>query len=264
MAKAPASAKKRATELRELLDGHNYHYYVLDEPQIPDAEYDRLLRELAALETNHAELQLPESPTQRVGATPASSFTAAPHDSPMLSLDNAFSETEVADFDTRVRNRLETSEQIAYTAEPKLDGTAIALRYVDGRLVRAATRGDGRVGEDVTHNVRTIRSVPLKLRGKSWPAELEVRGEVFMPKAGFEALNARAREAGEKTFANPRNAAAGSLRQLDAAITATRPLEVYFYVLVNADALNFESHLASLQALQDWGLKICPDSRLVS
>jgi DNA ligase (NAD+) len=264
MAAAPVQARKRAAELRELLDGYNYHYYVLDEPQIPDAEYDRLLRELAGIEASHADLQLPESPTQRVGATPASSFAAAPHASPMLSLDNAFSETEVAEFDNRVRNRLEANEPVKYAAEPKLDGTAIALRYADGRLVRAATRGDGRVGEDVTHNVRTIRSVPLKLRGKGWPAELEVRGEVFMPKAGFEALNARAREAGEKTFANPRNAAAGSLRQLDAAITATRPLDVFFYVLVDASDLGFDSHLASLQALQAWGFRICPDSRLVS
>jgi len=264
MARASAQVRKRAAELRDLLDGYNYHYYVLDEPQIPDAEYDRLLRELAGLETAHADLQIPESPTQRVGATPASHFDQAAHATPMLSLDNAFSDEEVADFDTRVRNRLEADGPIAYAAEPKLDGTAIALRYVNGRLVRAATRGDGRVGEDVTHNIRTIRSVPLKLHGKGWPEELEVRGEVFMPKAGFDALNARAREAGEKTFANPRNAAAGSLRQLDATITATRPLDVFFYVLVDASDLGFDSHLASLQAIQEWGFKICPDSRVVT
>ena len=255
--------KARAAELRELLERYNHHYYVLDEPLVPDAEYDRLLRELQALEVSHPELLVPESPTQRVGAPPAHAFTSVAHATPMLSLDNAFSDEEVAEFDRRIRARLDRERPITYAAEPKLDGTAISLVYERGVLVRAATRGDGTAGEDVTHNARTIRSIPLKLRGTGWPEQLEVRGEVFMPKAGFEAINAQAREAGEKTFVNPRNAAAGSLRQLDPAATAARPLDIFVYAMVDAVGLGLESQYDSLQRLRNWGFRVCPDTRRV-
>lgn len=257
------SARSRAAELRDLLNLYNHQYYVLDQPVVPDAEYDRLLRELAELEAGHPELLVPDSPTQRVGAAPARAFTSVSHATPMLSLDNAFSDDEVTDFDRRVKSRLDKDEVITYAAEPKLDGTAIALVYEQGVLASAATRGDGSVGEDVTHNARTIRAIPLKLRGTGWPARLEVRGEVFMPKAGFEAMNARAREAGTKTFVNPRNAAAGSLRQLDAAVTAERPLDIFVYSLVDAHGLGLTSQYASLGRLQDWGFRVCPEAEKV-
>lgn len=255
--------RARAGQLRRIIDHHNYRYHVLDDPEVPDAEYDRLLRELKALEAAHPDLITPESPTQRVGAAPLSAFAEVVHEVPMLSLDNAFSESELEDFDRRIREHLEVAAVI-YSAEPKLDGLAVSLRYENGVLVRGATRGDGARGEDITHNVRTISSVPLRLRGDDYPAVLEVRGEVFMPKKGFAELNRRARERGEKIFVNPRNAAAGSLRQLDARVTAERPLEMFCYALgVVEGAVLADSHSKNLERLRTWGLRVCPEWRRV-
>jgi len=221
---------RRAAELRAELEHHNYRYFVLDDPEVPDAEYDRLLRELCDLERAHPSLVTLDSPTQRVGGVAADEFAEARHRQPMLSLDNAFSEEDVTAFDRRVRERLGSDEAVEYSAEPKMDGLAISVIWEHGVFTRAATRGDGVTGEDVTANVRTIGSLPLRLRGAA-PALLEARGEVFMPVAGFERLNREAAARGDKVFVNPRNAAAGSLRQLDPKITASRPLEVYFYAL---------------------------------
>lgn len=252
-----ATARARIKGLRELIEYHNYRYYVLDDPEIPDVEYDRLLRELQDLETRHPDLITSHSPTQRVGARPLAKFAEVRHALPMLSLDNAFSEAELRAFDQRVRDKLGV-EQVAYVAEPKLDGLAVSLLYEQGELVRAATRGDGTTGEDITQNVRTIDSIPLRLIGKGWPKQLEVRGEVFMPRAGFEQLNARARKKGEKTFANPRNAAAGSLRQLDPKITARRPLDIYCYSVGLSSHTLPSRHYEILQRLKDWGLRVSP------
>ena len=253
--------------LREQIRHHNYLYHVLDAPEIPDIEYDRLVRELQALEEDHPELVTPDSPTQRVGATPIEAFGTVEHRLPMLSLDNAFSEEEVRNFHRRVVERLELGDQgseLAYAAEPKLDGAAVSLLYVNGLLEQGATRGDGRRGEDITHNVRTIDAVPLKLIGDDHPETLEVRGEIFMPKAGFEAYNKRARETGEKTFVNPRNAAAGSLRQLDPKLTAERPLDIYVYSVGIVEGHDMpDSHNEVLDQLQAWGLKTCPERRVV-
>ena len=247
---------KRVAQLREQIDYHNYRYYVLDDPEIPDAQYDRLMRELQTLEAEHPELVTPDSPTQRVGAQPLSAFGEVRHALPMLSLDNAFDDDEVADFDRRARERLEV-DSIDYTAEPKLDGLAVSLLYEDGRLVRGATRGDGTTGEDITQNVRTIDSIPLRLRGDDYPRRLEVRGEVFMSHAGFQSLNRRQQEQGDKLFANPRNAAAGSLRQLDARITAQRPLEIFCYgVGLTEDGSLPERHSGILECLKGWGLRV--------
>jgi len=261
---AKQDAQDRIAALRDEIDQHNYRYYVLDEPSIPDAEYDRLLRELQALEAAHPELITADSPTQRVGGAPLSAFGEVVHKLPMLSLDNAFSEDEMAAWDKRVRDRLKAKGKVSYAAEPKLDGLAISLRYEHGQLVQAATRGDGSTGEDVTRNVRTIKAVPLKLRGDDWPQVLEVRGEVFMPKAGFDALNARARKAGEKIFVNPRNAAAGSLRQLDSKITATRPLAMFCYGLGEVEGGSpAPTHAATMARLKDWGLPVSPELQVV-
>ena len=255
--------QQRAQELRQQLAYHNHRYYVLDDPAIPDAEYDRLFAQLQQLEAQYPELIIAESPTQRVGGAPLKGFAEVQHERPMLSLGNAFSDEELLDFDRRVRQGL-GQDDIGYCVEPKLDGLAISIRYEDGVLVRAATRGDGATGEDVTANVRTIQSVPLRLYGEGFPAVLEVRGEVYMPREGFAALNARQRELGAKTFANPRNAAAGSLRQLDPRITATRPLSMYCYgVGVVAGYTLPDSHYATLQLLREWGLRVCPEIRLV-
>jgi DNA ligase (NAD+) len=257
--------RDRAQRLRDEIDRHNYRYYVLDDPLIPDSEYDRLLRELQALEAQYPELITPDSPTQRVGAQPLDGFEEVAHALPMLSLDNAFSEQEMVDFDRRVRERLKRDEEIVYAAEPKLDGLAISLRYDQGHLVQAATRGDGSRGEDVTLNVRTIPSVPLRLLGEGWPELLEVRGEVYLPKAGFERLNERARKAGEKGFANPRNAAAGSLRQLDPKITAGRPLAIFCYGFGEiAGGPLKDSHSDSIRKLAEWGLRISPELNQVT
>ena len=260
-----AEAARRIAELRQEINHHNHLYYVLDAPQIPDAEYDRLLRQLQDLEAAHPELITPDSPTQRVGAEPLKAFEQVTHAMPMLSLDNAFSAEEVEDFDRRVRERLALDEEIEYVAEPKLDGLAISLRYVDGLLVQAATRGDGVSGENVTHNVRTIASVPLRLTGERYPPVLEVRGEVYMPKAEFEALNKRARAKGEKEFANPRNAAAGSLRQLDPRVTAKRKLAMFCYGVGEVTEGHLpDNHFDTLQTLKTWGLRISPDIACVN
>ncbi len=244
----------RVQSLREQIEEHNFRYYVLDEPIISDAEYDRLLRELEDIERRHPELVVPDSPTQRVGAAPAEGFETVTHDIPMLSLGNAFSDEEVGEFDRRIRDQLDV-EAVRYCAEPKLDGVAIALRYEQGRLALAATRGDGRSGENVTANVRTIRAIPLKLRGANLPERLEVRGEIFMTRSGFEKLNARLADAGEKTFVNPRNAASGSLRQLDSAVTATRPLHFYCYGAATTDGLP-DSHWEILGRLREFGIPV--------
>ncbi|MBN57481.1 NAD-dependent DNA ligase LigA [Thalassolituus sp. UBA3500] len=253
-------------ELRDQINHHNYLYYVLDEPSLPDAEYDRLMRELQALENEHPELVTSDSPTQRVGGAPLSGFTEVQHERPMLSLDNAMNAEEFAAFDQRVRDRLKSSEEIEYACEPKLDGLAISLLYIDGLLERAATRGDGETGEDVTQNVRTIKNIPLRLIGDDVPERIEIRGEVYMPKGGFEAYNERAREQGEKVFANPRNAAAGSLRQLDSSITAKRPLEFCAYSLgvVSEEYTLPETHSATLEQIQQWGLRINEEMRVVT
>jgi len=260
----PLAILQRAAELREQLNLHNYRYYVLDDPQVPDSEYDRLMRELQSLEQQFPDLIVPDSPTQRVGAQPLDGFGEVLHRMPMLSLENAFSDTEMVDFDRRVRERLGEVGEVIYTAEPKLDGLAISLRYESGLLVQAATRGDGSRGEDVTHNARTIPSVPLRLLGEDWPQVLEVRGEIYMPLAGFERLNQRARVNGEKGFANPRNAAAGSLRQLDPKITAQRPLAMYCYGFgeISGGPLA-ATQSESIRRLADWGLRISPEMRTV-
>lgn len=255
------AARRRATELRREIEGHNYRYYVLDEPSVPDAEYDRLVRELEALEAAWPELASDDSPTRRVGAAPASGFNEVRHLRPMLSLANAFSDEEVRQFHARVLRGLET-EHVVYVAEPKLDGVAISLRYVDGRLTLAATRGDGITGEEVTANARTVRAIPLVLRSSGWPAELEVRGEIYMPLAGFEAWNRRARTAGEKELINPRNAAAGSLRQLDSRVTAKRPLAFFAYGAAAGAGLP-ASQFDTLAALRDWGFPVNPEIRRV-
>jgi DNA ligase (NAD+) len=261
--KTPESARRRAEELRRLLEHHNYRYYVLDAPEIPDAEYDRLFRELQELEAGHPELVTPDSPTRRVGAAPLEEFGEVVHAVPMLSLANAFSDEDVRDFDRRCRERLAV-ERVEYAAEPKVDGLAVSLRYEGGRLVQAATRGDGMRGEDVTANVRTIRAVPLRLWGEGVPSLLEVRGEVFMTLAGFRTLNERQRLRGEKTFANPRNAAAGSLRQLDPGITAARPLTWFCYGVARAEGAELPPrHSEVLAALAGWGLRVSPEVRVV-
>jgi len=256
-------ALQQINELREKINHHNYCYYVLDNPEIPDAEYDRLMRELQALEQQYPETITPDSPTQRVGSTPLAEFAEVRHAVPMLSLSNALDDREMTEFDRRVREGLDV-DSVDYSAEPKLDGLAISLRYEGGMLVRGATRGDGNSGEDVTQNVRTIESIPLKLFGDNYPRVLEVRGEVFMNKKGFDELNDRQRKNNGKTFANPRNAAAGSLRQLDSRITASRPLEFYCYGvgLVEGGALPGR-HSETMQALKTWGLRINPESKVV-
>ncbi len=264
----PANIPARARELREQLNYHNYRYYVLDDPEIPDAEYDRLFRELQALEEQYPALVTPDSPTQRVGAEPLKAFGEVKHVVPMLSLGNAFSGEEVRDFGRRIAEKLGLAEdEIDFTTEPKMDGLAISLLYEAGVLVRGATRGDGVTGEDVTQNVRTIPCVPLRLRAEAQrplPRVLEVRGEVYMPKAGFEALNERQRAAGEKPFANPRNAAAGSLRQLDPKVTASRPLAMFCYGVGQVeDGQLPDRHSAILAQLKDWGLRVCPEIRTV-
>ena len=263
----PADIRKKAASLRDQIRHHNYRYHVLDDPEIPDIEYDRLMQALQALEEQYPDLVTPDSPTQRVGAAPVSAFGTVQHELPMLSLGNAFGEDELRDFHRRVLDKLELddSSEVIYAAEPKLDGAAVSLLYVDGVLTQGATRGDGTTGEDITHNVRTIEAVPLRLIGSGYPRRLEIRGEVFMPKAGFEAYNKKAREAGEKTFVNPRNAAAGSLRQLDPKLTAERPLDMYAYSVGIVDGGKLpQRHSEIIDQLQDWGVKVCPERRVVS
>lgn len=263
------TAQTRILELRAELDQHNYRYYVLDEPSVPDAEYDRLFRELQALEAEHPELVTPDSPTQRVGGAALSAFSQVRHEVPMLSLGNAFEENDLREFDRRVVEGLDlptgdlfgAGAAVDYSCEPKLDGLAVSLLYRDGLLVQGATRGDGTTGEDISVNVRTIRNIPLKLQGKGWPAVLEVRGEVFMSKEGFERLNAAQAEIGGKTFANPRNAAAGSLRQLDSKITASRPLEFCCYGVGQVSEAIADTHIGTLEKLKGWGMPISRELR---
>lgn len=249
------AAADRVAELRRLVDHHNYQYYVLDQPEVADVEYDRLLRELIALEQAHPDLITPDSPTQRVGAAPLQAFGAAEHAIPMLSLDNAFDADGLTEFDRRTRERLGL-EQVAYVAEPKLDGSSMNLRYERGLLVRAGTRGDGVTGEDVTANVRTMQSVPLRLRCDNPPELVEVRGEVVIRRDDFARLNEQRLQAGERVFANPRNAAAGSLRQLDPRITASRPLTFFPYGLGASSEPVAQSHWEILQRLGEWGFRI--------
>lgn len=251
-------------QLHEQLNQANYQYYVLDDPQLPDAEYDRLFHRLKKIETEHPELLSPDSPTQRVGDVPLSHFDQVVHEVPMLSLDNAFDEQDMRDFNRRIIDRLKQTNDVLYACEPKLDGIAVSLLYENGLLVRAATRGDGSVGENITQNIRTIPSIPLKLLGTDHPPVLEVRGEVYMPKQGFEAFNNNAREKGEKLFVNPRNAAAGSLRQLDSKITASRPLEFCCYSLGRVDGAELPNkHSEILNQFSQWGFKINAEMRVV-
>jgi DNA ligase (NAD+) len=257
-----AKAERRAAELRRELEHHNRQYYVLDDPEIGDDEYDALLDELRALEADNPDLRRPDSPTQRVGAPPLDRFAQVEHAEPMLSLANARNEEELRAWETRISNHLKrldiTASQFSYTTEPKIDGLAISLTYQDGILVRGATRGDGRVGEDVTQNLRTIGAIPLSIEDA--PPLVEVRGEVYLPIADFKALNERRAEAGENTFANPRNAAAGSLRQLDPAVTAQRPLSIWCYALGAAPGLDLATHSEEVEWLGERGFKVNPDT----
>ena len=267
------TAAQRISQLRSQIDAHNHRYYVLDEPSVPDAEYDRLFRELQALEAEHPQLVTAQSPTQRVGGAALAAFGEVRHEVPMLSLGNAFAEDDLLDFDRRVREGLGDllpaadlfggGAPVEYCCEPKLDGLAVSLLYRDGVLVRGATRGDGSTGEDISSNVRTLRNVPLQLQGEGYPAVLEVRGEVFMSKAGFEALNARQLASGGKPFANPRNAAAGSLRQLDPKITASRPLEFCCYGIGQVEGELAATQVGILQQLKGWGLPISRELKKV-
>ncbi|NRB25011.1 NAD-dependent DNA ligase LigA [Shewanella sp.] len=244
-------------ELTDTLNGHNYRYYVDDAPSIPDAEYDRLLKQLTVLETEHPEYCFPDSPTQRVGGVPLAKFDQIAHLKPMLSLDNVFSDDEFEAFYNRINDKTATAP--TFCCEPKLDGLAVSILYRDGVFERAATRGDGKTGEDITENVRTIRSIPMKLRGDNFPPLLEVRGEVIMPKQAFDSLNARARAKGDKEFVNPRNAAAGSLRQLDSKITASRSLGFYAYALGVVEPETWglaEHHYDQLMQLKSWGFPV--------
>lgn len=261
---------KRIQQLREQLNAYSHQYYVLDAPTVPDAEYDRLYRELEGLEEEYPESVSSDSPTQKVGAKPLASFDQVSHEKPMLSLDNAMNEDELIDFERKVKDRLKNTainhQDLEYACEPKLDGLAVSILYEEGQLVQAATRGDGSTGENITLNVRTIKNVPLSLRGTDFPKRVEVRGEIYIPKAGFEKLNQIARENDDKVFANPRNAAAGSLRQLDSRITAKRPLEfcAYSIGIVSEEFTLPTKHDEILQRIKHWGLKINSDMAVVS
>jgi DNA ligase (NAD+) len=257
------TVRQRAAQLRQAIEFHNRRYHQLDDPLISDAEYDQLMQALLALEREHPELQTADSPTQRVGAEPAAAFSEVQHPVPMLSLDNAFSEDDLIDFSRRISKSLK-HEDLVFAVEPKLDGLAVSLTYEQGLLVRAATRGDGRTGENITANIRTLPPVPLRLNGQGWPDRFEIRGEVFMPKQGFLELNERALSAGEKTFANPRNAAAGSLRQLNPGVTATRPLDFYCYGygLYPTEQLP-ETHSEVMSRFSTWGIPINPELHTV-
>ncbi|CAI8163084.1 MAG: DNA ligase [Cellvibrionales bacterium UBA7375] len=259
MLNIPEAVHQRYQRLKSELNQYNHAYYVLDDPSVPDSEYDRLMRELQDIETKYAELQTPDSPSQRVGGKALDSFSQVKHEVPMLSLDNAFSDTEMVDFERRIKDRINLAQgqNLTYACEPKLDGVAVSLIYQKGLLIRGATRGDGSVGEDITANVRTIKSIPLRLQGDDYPELLEVRGEIYMPRDGFNEFNTKAREAGDKPFVNPRNAAAGSLRQLDSKITATRPLEMCAYSVGQYQGdQKPDSHFAMLKLLGTLGFKI--------
>ena len=263
MGRAPKSAAAEVDGLRRQIEEHNYRYYVLDQPEISDAEYDKLMRRLVELEDDHAELRSPTSPTQRVGAPPLEKFGTVPHTLPMLSLGNAMSDEELSEFDERVHRFLKSTEPIDYVAEPKLDGLAVELVYEGGQLRVASTRGDGYVGEDVTANIKTIRSVPLRLASgkRKIPQRLEVRGEVILSHQAFRRLNEQRSRSGEPLFANPRNAAAGSLRQLDSRITAKRPLDMFCHSPGSIEGATFDAHWEFLEAVHAWGLKTNPRNR---
>ena len=259
MLNIPEEVHQRYQRLKSELNRYNHAYYVLDDPSVPDSEYDRLMRELQDIEQQYAELQTPDSPSQRVGGAALDSFSQVKHEVPMLSLDNAFSDQEMTDFDRRIKDRINyaSGQKLIYACEPKLDGVAVSLIYQKGLLVKGATRGDGSIGEDITANVRTIKSIPLRLQGDDYPDLLEVRGEIYMPREGFNEFNRKAREAGEKPFVNPRNAAAGSLRQLDSKITATRPLEMCAYSVGQYQGgQKPDSHFDMLNMLGSLGFKI--------
>ncbi|MBW3573185.1 MAG: NAD-dependent DNA ligase LigA, partial [Gemmatimonadetes bacterium] len=262
---APPALAARAAELREAIERANHQYYVLDAPALSDQEYDRLFRELREIEAAHPELRTADSPTLRVGAEPASRLEKTEHLAPMLSLDNAFGDDELRAWETRNARIADEVRTAGYVCEPKIDGLAIALTYEDGVLVKGATRGNGTIGEDVTRNLRTIREIPLRLRadGPPVPRRMEVRGEVYMSLAGFEQLNRRRAAEGQATFANPRNSAAGSLRQLDPAITASRPLRFFAYALETdgRDPLPFGTQWELLETLRAWGLPVNPLAR---
>lgn len=250
---------KEIEALRSEIERHNFLYHSLDMPEITDREFDQLFRRLVELETQYPQLVTPDSPTQRVGSEPLSSFQQVLHRLPMLSLGNAFKAEDLRDFDRRIKNRLDSEIDTAFTCEPKIDGVAVSLLYKEGRLVQGATRGDGTSGEDITANVKTIDSIPLRLRGKRYPSALEVRGEIYISKAGFKKMNEKAMQDDEKLFVNPRNAAAGSLRQLDSRLTAKRPLTMYCYsvgLVANGDLPG--KHGEILEALKDWGFRINP------
>jgi len=255
-----AKVRERIERLRREIEHHSYRYYVLDDPEIPDADFDRLFRELQSLEAEHPELVTPDSPTQRVAPAPSDQFAPVRHEVPMLSLSNCFSDEELLEFDRRVREGLGLDDDVRYVAEPKMDGLAVSLRYEDGRLARGATRGDGTEGEDITANVRTVHSVPLAVRADDVPDVLEVRGEIYISHEGFARLNREAEKRGEKTFVNPRNAAAGSLRQLDPAVTARRPLALFCYGVGVVSQTLGDTQWEILQRLRGWGF---PVSRLV-
>ena len=257
MALIPKKILEEYKNLVAELNQHNHHYYVLDNPSVPDSEYDRQMRKLQDMEVSHPDIATEDSPTQRVGGMALQSFSQIKHGLPMLSLDNAFSDAELQDFERKVKDRLNQTTDIEYVCEPKLDGAAVSILYRDGVLVYGATRGDGNIGEDITANVRTIKSVPLKLQGDNIPHLLEVRGEIYLPKVGFDALNEAARAVGGKSFVNPRNAAAGSLRQLDSKVTASRPLEMCAYSVGQYQAERTPTtHQDMLQALCGWGFKL--------
>lgn len=249
-------AATRARDLREQIDYHNYRYYVLDSPVVSDAEYDRLFRELQELEATHPELIAPDSPTQRIGAAPSAAFGEVRHTVPMTSIDNAFEETDLREWDRRVHHGLQSDGPIGYTAEPKFDGVSVSLRYERGLLVRGGTRGDGVTGEDITPNVRTIGSIPLRLHAHGWPELFEVRGEVVIPKRDFVRLNEQRLQQGEAAFANPRNAAAGSLRQLDPRVTASRPLSFFPWGLGEVAHAFAPTHSEVMERLRDWGFRV--------
>ncbi len=261
------NAEKRGAELRILLEHHNRLYYQSDAPEISDSEYDKLFRELTALEEQHPELVTPDSPTQRVGGAPVARFRTITHGIPMLSLENAFNEDEIrAKLDTRIKKELGLADSavMSYMCEPKMDGLAVELVYEQGLLAVASTRGDGVTGEDVTQNIRTIRSLPLRLTGEGVPARLEIRGEVFLPLDAFQKINQAREENGEPPFANPRNAAAGSLRQLDPRITARRPLSIYCYAPGRVEGASFSSQHDFLQTVSRWGIPVNPMTRHVN
>lgn len=252
---SPQQARDEHAHLSAELHHHSYLYHAMDKPEISDAEYDQLLQRLIALEKSHPELVTPDSPSQRVGAAPLEGFTQARHSKPMLSLENAFNDDDLRDFDARIKRFLSTDDEIEYLCEMKLDGVAVALTYQNGLLVRAATRGDGNIGEEITENARTIGAIPLKLK-ESAPERLEVRGEVYMELDAFRKMNRQRREEGEVSFANPRNATAGSLRQLDPRITSERPLTISCYGVGELVGATPESHFKTLESLREWGLKV--------